>query len=235
MLNFIKELLFPRFCLICNHFGSYICVNCRKKMVYLPEPICLYCEKPSEYGKTHRYCRTESSIDGYIAVFKYTKELKKVVASIKYKLVSDAFTELFSLSKDVLQKDIGFLKTDSDNSDSGSHFFIQPIPLHPKRQNQRGFNQSEIIGSFLSSITGFKKIQALKRVKETRTQAQLNKTERQINAENAFALNNNQNIVRKNTLIIDDVVTTGSTVKEAARVLLSGGVAKIWVLSIAKG
>ena len=153
--------------------------------------------------------------------------MKKVVASIKYRLVTDAFSELFihvekSSVVEALKKE--------------APFHIQPIPLHKNRHKQRGFNQSLIIGKWLSGkVTNCSTIDVLKRVKETKTQATLTKPERKENAKGAFEVKKNTSLKGITVVVVDDVVTTGSTVKEAARVLKEAGAGKIVVFSIAKG
>jgi ComF family protein len=234
MFNFVMNFLFPKFCLVCGRYGKYLCVECCRKLHYLNKDICLYCEKERYLGATHPSCREENGVDGCISIFYYEHTLKQVIAMIKYRLVRDAFPELFSLMEKPCVQKITQLQS-LINDLSTSTFVIQPIPLHASRLRQRGFNQSALIASFLTSKTGFNVIDALTRVKETQPQAKLHKHERQMNAARAFGLKKGIVVTNLSILLVDDVVTTGSTVKEAARVLKEAGACRIWVLSIAKG
>jgi ComF family protein len=225
MLNFLKELFFPRFCLHCNKYGCYICQSCKKLLTPSPS-LCLYCEKSSLTGETHPTCTQPFGIDGHISIFSYTPVLKKILAGIKYKLVQDAFPELFLTIEDSLRTKLSLLS---------EKYYIQPIPLHPDRLRQRGFNQAAVLGKFVATTANFEAVDFLRRTKATQAQAQLSKAERLKNAQDAFSLKKDIHIANINILLIDDVVTTGSTVKEAARALKSGGAAKIWVFSVAKG
>lgn len=226
MLKFIGALLFPKFCLSCKKFGRYICVRCTKNLTYLENQICFYCEKKSAYGITHIGCVHVNGVDQFISCFRYTSTLKKIIASIKYRLVSDAFEEIFNL----IEKQL----TISLIINGDQPFSIQPIPLHPFRQRQRGFNQSEIIAKWLARKTGGRMIQALERVKETKAQAQLGREDRISNAKGAFAMKKGLKLTNFVVVVVDDVVTTGSTVAEATAILKVAGAGKIIVFSIAK-
>ena len=91
---FLKDLLFPKFCLGCGFLGAYICTNCKKKLSYIKQDSCLYCGKPSLYGLTHPGCRREKGVDGFLSVFYYNNLLKSVIKSVKYRLATAVFEEL---------------------------------------------------------------------------------------------------------------------------------------------
>jgi competence protein ComFC len=195
--------------------------------MYLEKDICFYCEKYSFEGLTHAHCKMNGAVEKLNSVFHYSPTLKKIIANIKYRLVSDAFNELFPLIAIKFDSRVRF--------NEGSNLYIQPIPLHPNRLKQRGFNQSELIAKWLVSTYGGEMGDFLERVKETRTQAQLGRDERRLNAKNAFCLKKRIKVENKHILLVDDVVTTGSTVDAAAAVFKQAGAAKITVFSLAKG
>lgn len=227
MLKLLKELLFPKFCLSCKKFGLYICARCRSNLTPFNREICFYCEKDSLEGETHEHCQ-QGGVDRFITVFQYNPTLKKIIASIKYRLVSDAFGEFFEYIES--GKKLPFLSSKFQND----QILIQPIPLHPNRLKQRGFNQSELIARWLAKKLNAKVTNTLDRVKETKAQAQLSKTERITNAQNAFRLKKGVDLAGSSLILVDDVVTTGSTVHAAAAALKAAGASKITVFSIAK-
>ena len=113
---------------------------------------------------------------------------------------------------------------------------LSPIPLHKYRINQRGFNQSEIICSYISKHLRLDSKEYLIRSKKTKIQAMLNsKKLRYKNLKGAFKIKLNMNIIGKNIILIDDVVTSGSTVKEAASVLKRNKALNVFVFALAKG
>jgi ComF family protein len=109
-----------------------------------------------------------------------------------------------------------------------------PVPLHWIRRGERGFNQSELIAREISTQLKFRSVKPLlKRIRHTPAQAGTGVRARAANVKNAFAINPNEEIPDR-VLLIDDVVTTGATVSECARVLKMAGVQTIRVLSFAK-
>lgn len=112
--------------------------------------------------------------------------------------------------------------------------FISPIPLHSQRLKERGFNQADYIVNFLQKFLFLKRGDFLSRKKKTPPQAFLqNKKERFSNIRGAFVLKKIPST--GSILLVDDVVTSGATVREATRVLKKGGVLKVFVFALAKG
>lgn len=116
------------------------------------------------------------------------------------------------------------------------HDVIVPLPLHWTRYASRGFNQAEIMAHTISHSTKIPVASLLKRTKRTRFQATLSAQERSDNVTKAFALSekNRQIYKGKNILVIDDLMTTGSTLEAAARVLITLKPASITVLVAAR-
>lgn len=224
-MKFIKELLFPKFCLSCGKFGTYICLTCQTSLKLILAPICFYCENESINGATHKDCN-KKAVDQFLSMYRYNPVLKRIIAGIKYRLVSDAFTELFQLIDSALKKPLFY--------DFQHPLYIQPLPLHKKRLKERGFNQSELIAKWLAKKQESKVVDVLERVKETKTQAKLSKYERIQNTTGAFKLKNHSSVRGLSLILVDDVVTTGSTIHEAAKVLKEAGARNVGVFSIAK-
>ncbi len=113
---------------------------------------------------------------------------------------------------------------------------ILPVPLHKLRMRERGYNQSELIANGVSKVIGVKVISdLLVRVKNTQTQTKLNFYERRENVKDAFKVKNKYNsyIVGRKFIIVDDVITTGSTIVECAKVLKQKGAEKVYAISVA--
>jgi ComF family protein len=111
---------------------------------------------------------------------------------------------------------------------------IVPVPLHPSRFRERGYNQSELLARELGKLLGLSvNISTLQRVRQTRSQVTLRETERHQNVVGAFACGN-MNLAGQKVLLIDDVCTTGSTLHACAAALKQSGVASVWGLTLAK-
>lgn len=227
---FLADLLFPKFCLGCGFLGAYICSNCQKKLNPIQKDSCLYCGKASLYGLTHPACRRDHGIDGYLSIFYYNNLLKSIIKSIKYRLATAVWKELCL----VVEPDL-LIKIKDYKKFINGQFYLVPIPLHPKRFRIRGFNQAKIIAQFFNRFLHEPTGEFLLRIKDTPSQAQLqNNKDRYVNMQGAFAVLPNV-VEDKDIVLVDDVVTTGSTLKEAARVLKREGARRVFALTLAKG
>jgi ComF family protein len=113
---------------------------------------------------------------------------------------------------------------------------IVPVPLYPSRFRQRGFNQAELLAKNVALFSGRPlAANAIKRIRPTLAQAGLSKTERFKNTRGAFKVTDAAGVCGKDVLIIDDVLTTGSTISECARALRKAGAKSISALVLAKG
>lgn len=113
---------------------------------------------------------------------------------------------------------------------------IEPIPLYKKRMDERGFNQSDFVARFFSEVTKAPIHNSLARTKPTLPQAQIKEKERRFsNMRGVFGITTPLNIESKQYILVDDIVTTGSTVKEAAKVLKKSGATHVFVYAVGHG
>lgn len=224
--------LYPSSCFVCGNFGAYICLHCQKKLRPLFPQRCIYCENASYLGLTHEKCRRKNGLDGVFSILIYTNEVKKIIANIKYRLITDAWNDvLFSLKPEWLY-DVGKLIKLSKQP-----ITYQPIPLSSKRQKERGFNQAEKIAQFFQLFYQYPITSHLHRIKNTQSQAQIqNPNLRHLNMKNAFILRlYNKLYIPKTTILVDDVITTGSTTMSAALEIKKRGMERVYALSLARG
>jgi ComF family protein len=112
--------------------------------------------------------------------------------------------------------------------------YIIPVPLHTLRRAERGYNQSYYIAKGLKSVLKIEILEnLLKRRRFTDSQTHLSITERSENVKDAFVLKKNKKISGKNILLLDDVITTGATISECGKLLISGGAVKVFAVSVA--
>jgi competence protein ComFC len=226
----ILDLVFPKTCLGCGREGRYICSDCLAK-VRLSKPICPYCEKASIDGFTHIKCAKKLGLDGLTSVWEYEGVVRKAVLSLKYKYSTEVGKELISQLVNWL---IG-----NKQAVPGANCLV-PVPLFWYRQNVRGFNQSIEVGKTVAAQIGWKFVpDLLIKRKSTISQVELKGDDRRQNLKGVFSLNpsyqlTNQLINQSSYVIFDDVFTTGSTLREAAKVLKRAGVEKVWGLTIAR-
>ncbi|MDA0986444.1 MAG: ComF family protein [Bacteroidetes bacterium] len=150
--------------------------------------------------------------------------LQKLLHQLKYenrKFIAEIFGDLIG-------NEIKENKLFEDNK------LIIPIPLNKIKERERGYNQSLILAKRVSKILGINTLDnILFRKKYTKTQTQLNLQERKENIKDAFEVRNNELIKNQNIILVDDVITSGSTIEEAAKCLKNNGANKVISFSIA--
>ena len=111
---------------------------------------------------------------------------------------------------------------------------VVPVPLHWRQRWQRGFNQSELLARGIARRRGVPVIAALRRVRHTATQTGLSNTSRRRNVAGAFEVRHRRPVAGKRILLVDDVMTTGSTVAACAAALRRAGALRVVVLTVAR-
>lgn len=211
----ILDLIFPPVCGICNkEINTYLCGKCEKEINKIT---CVGENRyDNKYFSTHMY------------LFKYEGIIRNKIISYKFNdkpYLYKTFCEIFVKNKKVCE----FLK---------KYDIIISVPMHKKKKNQRGYNQSELIAKETA-----KKVENIEyrndiliKIKNTARQSSLNKEQRKENIKNAYLIksSNKEYILNKNILIFDDIYTTGSTANECAKMLKEAGAKNIGILTIAK-
>lgn len=231
----ILDLIFPKKCLGCGKTGQYFCSECRLKIPPVEFQICPVCEKASPFGQTHNQCQTRLSLNGFISVFSYEGVIKEAIHKLKFRFATDLTKELWEITDFFLEK-----KKEKD-------FFllnkflveekpiIIPVPLFWYKENFRGFNQAEVFGRFLVKkfdLTLDNKL--LIRTRATQPQAGLSQKERRSNIRKAFSVSRPVHSSLFNALLIDDIWTTGSTLKTCGSLLKKAGIEKVWGFTLAR-
>jgi len=230
--NFFLDIFFPRNCLGCGKEGKYICENCRTFLGEAPL-ICPVCGRGSFSGQRHIDCPSRYQLDGLVALWEYEGLIKTAIHYIKYRKLGDAVSELVALSLETMSKDKErFASFFSDLFTEKP--FITFIPMFSKKERKRGFNQSELIARALGKITGLETISLLEKMKETESQTRLKKEKRLKNIEGAFSLKADSLKPPENLILVDDIWTTGATMKEGAKILKQSGAKKIWGFVLAR-
>ena len=175
------------------------------------------------------------SDDGTLTLFHYNDPaIKNLIWAFKYRGKSS----VASLLADVLYEHLLEKLSDDVLFLNFTHPIIIPMPLSKRRRRERGFNQTELIAEHLkrkdkANFFGIE-TSVLIRVRETEHQAHIQKRQERLkNVRNAFAVKSAYKIKNRNIILLDDVITTGSTMREAHRVLTAAGVKKILVVAVA--
>lgn len=236
--NVFLDILFPPICLNCRNYlpetekSNKICKKCLDSIQIHSSFFCPKCKSriPNEIFQLaehqQKFCHKDTNYL-LISVTDYQNQaIKNIIWFLKYK----KWRNLTQIITPIINRYLNYLKSDFTN------FLIMPIPLHPERLKERGFNQSDLIAQILSQETNLKIYnQSLKRIKPTKSQVELKDIgARSKNIENCFQLNNPEVVKNKNIILVDDVFTTGSTINEAVKTLKKAGAKKIIAFVLAK-
>ncbi|KKU01406.1 MAG: hypothetical protein UX03_C0041G0005 [Candidatus Woesebacteria bacterium GW2011_GWE1_45_18] len=223
----LLDLIFPKKCFGCGREGKYLCSLCQEKLK-MAKPICPVCGRPSAKGLTHPRCCYELAPDGLTSIWEYQGGIRGAILSLKYKFAYEVAGEIAELVVEKLTKKKVFLPPKP---------ILLPIPLHGRRQNWRGFNQMEEIGRRVAGKMRWEFIPDLIVKRKTSSpQTELKRKERVENVKGVFLINKKYLPLKpKPLLLFDDVWTTGSTIKEAAKTLKKAGAREVWGLTITKG
>ncbi len=215
------DLLFPKTCLGCGAEGTWLCPACDKRMPAFTTLMCLVCGRRRPDGATCTNCRKRFRCTGLVASFPYADALcRELVHELKYGHVREIADILAERIAGTIERLAPWLPT-------GSAFV--PVPLHARRERERGFNQSELIATSLAAKLGAPVMSALRRTRATRSQIELNDPDlRRENVADAFALAPRSPALPKRVLLVDDVATTGATLSSCATVLRQAGVREVW-------
>ncbi|MDO8667772.1 MAG: double zinc ribbon domain-containing protein [bacterium] len=252
---FFLDLIFPIECLGCGRDGAWLCEECFKKINLKVKPYCLACKRENGFGEFCAECQADYYLTGvWIASLYDDKLISQAIKNLKYHFVSslaDVLGNLLIIFTDNLIKQTGVL---SQNLKAGVawHDFnkarnaplavlnfkaglIMPVPLSRKRLRWRGFNQAEILARIFSKKYSLEiNLRDLIRVKHKKAQAKLDEAHRLENIKDCFAWQGG-NLNNRNIILIDDVVTTGATLNECAKILKANGAGEVWGLVVAKG
>ena len=213
MIDFILDLIYPNVCGFCGKINNEsLCNECEEKIN--PKLVCNIDKYEDKFFSEHLY------------LFKYEENIRKSILEYKFN-DKDYLYKTFSKIIIKNEKICGFLI---------KYYIIIPVPIHKKRFNVRGYNQSELIAKEIA-----KNIKSIKfennilfKIQNTNPQSTLNKLDRSINAQNAYSIKNSERFKNKNILLLDDIYTTGSTVNECSRILKLNNSKDIGIITLAK-
>jgi competence protein ComFC len=232
MFNYLLDFIFPKHCVNCGKGGVYFCSICTSA-IKQGELICSFCARPSLGGFTHPKCKRRYGLDGFWSLGLYKDPLRRAIQKLKYRWITDLSENLTDITLEYWAKNSPII-LDQVKKSRGENWIVVPVPLHPSRQNWRGFNQSALLAKSFARKLGLEYSESLKRIKNTKPQVKLKADERKANIKNAFSLATNHSLHTTNVLLIDDVWTTGSTLKECCYVLKRNGVKSVWALTLAR-
>jgi ComF family protein len=203
--------------------GSAFCERCLGQVELIQPPVCRRCGCPIRHDGLCSQCeQAPSSLDGVLAAAVFAGPLRQAVHALKYENIASLATPLASIMAGAWRR--GSLpQTD----------LILPVPLHTRRQAERGYNQSTLLARSLGHSVGVPVNEhILVRQRATRPQVGLDQSARQRNVAGAFACQGR--VAGKTLVVLDDVCTTGATLEACADSLRAAGAASVWGFTLAR-
>ena len=227
--EFVGELLFPSNikCVVCGDEldgdKKYcICDRCMRLLPFIEGNVCRKCGVPiHDMGKVCMQCKDAGHVfSSNISVFMYLDDMPRLIKGFKF---ANKKYLGYSLSN--------FIATKVIESDK-NYDIIVPVPLHPTRLKERGYNQSWLLCGTLKQLGLNVRDDVLIKVSNTSPQVGLEREDRLNNLLDAFKVVNKAAVKGKVVLVVDDVYTTGTTLDECAKALLHAGAKKVYCVTL---
>ena len=226
--NSLSSLLFPWPCPGCNILLEYpdvMCADCEFSLPKIREPFCLRCGTAFPQHWKVKMCpechQHRHRITAIRSAYEYEGLAAQMIKEAKY-LRKGRYLHYFADQLFVLAR---------------AHFpssikAVVPVPLHRNREWTRTFNQAEILAARIAKLWNLPLWNALKKIGKTKPQSSLSGSTRRSNLQNVFQFRSKRRV--RSVLLVDDVITTGSTLNECARILRQNGVKRIYAVTIAR-
>ena len=228
----LLDLLFPPRCVGCGRVDHLLCPDCRRSIEKLKDPRCPLCARPVAASKNASPSERKSActlcsrqplrLDGTTSAAVFDGVMRQAVHALKYRGCTQLASPLAEFLVDAWNR-AGY---DAD--------FIIPVPLHPRRLKERGYNQSILLATeFARRVDMPVRTDMLVRTRRTEAQTQLGAAERRSNVAGAFATRGSA-VSGHSVLLIDDVCTTGSTLQACADALRDAGAKRVFGLTLSR-
>lgn len=228
------HLLFPQTCVHCREdlpplHEDPVCRACFRKLERIPALSCRSCGVPLLGGGAHcAPCRDRAADPQGLkllrAPFLYNNTMKSIVHAMKYLGRKSVAAGAGRWMADYLKSSMELPPPE----------ILVPVPLHRRRHWDRGYNQAFLLARTIADQASVQALEALERTRPTRPQFDLHVQERLANVQGAFVLRNGFTVRGRSVLLVDDVATTGATLKECAGVLRREGAADVNALVLAR-
>jgi len=229
------DLLYPRRCAACGRAdpdaGRFLCWDCRSALQLIKPPYCRRCGDPVAGRIDHEYTCASCSARAPAFVLarsaaRFQEPLDTFIHQLKYRGATWLADDLAALLEGVVQTHYPDVRFDA----------AAAVPLYPPHQRERGYNQARLLAQALGRRLRLPLLRAtLFRATFRQSQTRLTALQRADNVRGVFAVRERRWLNGRRILLVDDVMTTGATVRECARVLADAGAAGVWVATVARG
>ena len=222
LLGGVLDLWFPPCCGVCGISGSFLCAACERGFQRADGPRCSRCWGVSATTPCAECTSSPDALDGARSVYIFEGAARTLVHQVKYRF-------LHALARPMGERLADYLAQNPLPID-----LLVPVPLHRRRQRERGFNQAELLCRVLAERSGIAiDRRSLRRRRNTPHQMQVkDRAQRAANVRGAFICAGG--FTGRRVLLIDDVLTSGATLRACASSLRAAGAASVWALTFAR-
>jgi ComF family protein len=230
----LVSLIYPARCENCGtgvEHPQYLCAKCAASAARIEAPFCEVCSEPFRGAISGRFaCANCAGRSFYFtcAVARYRSEgvVREFIHRFKYQREFQLRHPLAAWAAEALEDE----RIRADRVDA-----LVPVPLFAARERHREFNQAEALGRLVGKGAGIAVSDCLIRTRNTARQVGHDRRSRMENLRNAFRMRQNTAVSGRHLVLVDDVLTTGSTLDECARVLIEAGAASVRAITVARG
>jgi ComF family protein len=230
----LLSLFYPPHCAQCGTdttAGSHLCDECAKTAKEISAPFCQKCSQPFDGAIEGAFTCSNCGDRRFhfdCAVTRYRSQgvVREFIHRFKYNGHFYLRHHLAAWLGAAFEDD----RIQGQRAD-----FLVPVPLHSVRKREREFNQAEVLARLAGKREKIPVLGCLRRIRPTSTQTRLDRHERMENLRGAFEVRQTSAVQSRHLILVDDVLTTGSTVEECACVLRHAGAASVRVVTVARG
>ena len=231
----VELLVFPSFCRLCrapleDPGERVVCGACLSKLAAYEGPSCPRCGRIRQDGGEDHLCarclREPPAFTRHRSCGAYGGTLKEIILLFKYRTYAPLSRPLARFADAAVGRDQGLW--------AGADLLV-PVPLHPSRRRDRGFNQARLLARDLARLRGLRVLDGcLVKTRNAPPQAGLRAADRERNVVRAYAVRRPDRLRGRTIVLVDDVTTTGATVRECARVLMESGAREVRAVTLAQ-
>lgn len=229
----ILDFIYPRFCQFCSkkvdRLEGNLCSSCLMRVPFLPvNGCCAVCSRPVEGFSGSYVCdeclRDKPHFDKAVQAVSFSGSTRQMILDYKFKNKYYLSVD-FALWLDAAAR----ARLQVSEIDA-----VVAIPAKKDPSFERDYNHAELLAKHLSRLFDRKKVNGFIRIGNPKRQSSLSEKERRENVKNTFMVTKPSDIKGRTILLVDDIMTTGSTFSEASRILKAAGAWRVWALSIAR-
>lgn len=217
MLEQLLNIIAPDECLVCGKEGVCVCQKCSGSSLLVKKPACVMCNRLNTTGKTCPNCYAKSRLSGASVAYRYEGTAKDLIFAMKYQNHRGAMRYLAARLPDPKYQ---------------AAAVVSFVPSDGRSRRQRGYDQAELLARRYAKANGMEFVALLARVRHTKQVGQ-SRSNRLKNILGNFICH--KSVIGKTVILVDDVITTGATVGECAKVLKLAGAKRVWAVAVAKG